>query len=58
MDNKYVCPVCHNTEHPPGAKFCMICGEAFPLHREEKQSPKERSQDWAAHLRERFERCE
>lgn len=28
---RYVCPVCHNSEHLPGAKFCMICGTAFPL---------------------------
>lgn len=27
----YTCPVCHNTQHPPGAKFCMVCGTAFPL---------------------------
>lgn len=26
----YECPQCHNTEHVPGAKFCMICGMAFP----------------------------
>lgn len=60
MDNKYVCPVCHNTEHPPGAKFCMVCGEAFPLHMSEDQrkAVEKRDQDWKAHLRERFERCE
>ena len=28
---EYTCPVCHNTEHLPGAKFCMVCGTAFPL---------------------------
>lgn len=27
----YVCPVCHNDRHPPGAKFCMVCGTGFPL---------------------------
>lgn len=27
----YTCPVCHNTEHLPGTKFCMVCGTAFPL---------------------------
>lgn len=27
----YTCPVCHNTEHLPGAKFCMVCGTAFPM---------------------------
>lgn len=27
----YECPVCHNTEHLPGAKFCMVCGTGFPL---------------------------
>lgn len=30
----YECPVCHNTEHLPGAKFCMVCGNGFPLSRE------------------------
>ena len=24
----YVCPSCH---HPPGARFCYICGMGFPL---------------------------
>lgn len=24
--SEYVCPVCHNEEHLPGAKFCMACG--------------------------------
>lgn len=24
------CPKCHNAEHPKGAKFCIICGLAFP----------------------------
>lgn len=33
---RYVCPVCHNAEHPPGAKFCMICGTAFPLSNQEE----------------------
>lgn len=28
---KYVCPICHNEEHLPGARFCMVCGTAFPL---------------------------
>lgn len=23
---RYACPVCHNEEHLPGARFCMICG--------------------------------
>lgn len=27
----YICPVCHNEEHLPGARFCMVCGAAFPL---------------------------
>lgn len=27
----YICPRCHNGEHPKGAKFCIICGLAFPL---------------------------
>lgn len=27
----YACPVCHNMEHLPGSKFCMVCGTAFPL---------------------------
>lgn len=31
----YTCPNCHNTEHLPGAKFCMICGLAFPLKKED-----------------------
>lgn len=30
----YECPRCHNTEHPPGAKFCMVCGLGFPLKKE------------------------
>lgn len=29
----HICPQCHNTEHLPGAKFCMICGLAFPSER-------------------------
>ena len=33
---QYVCPVCHNAEHLPGAKFCMICGTAFPLSNQEE----------------------
>lgn len=33
---RYVCPVCHNTEHLPGARFCMICGEPFPLSKQGK----------------------
>ena len=32
----YECPVCHNTEHLPRAKFCMICGEPFPLSKQGK----------------------
>ena len=32
----YECPICHNTEHLPGAKFCMICGEPFPLSKQGK----------------------
>ena len=28
----YACPVCHNMEHLPGSKFCMVCGTAFPLN--------------------------
>lgn len=35
-DLPYECPRCHNTEHLPGAKFCMICGEAFPLSEQRK----------------------
>ncbi len=27
----YVCPSCHNMDHPPGARFCYICGMGFPL---------------------------
>lgn len=27
----YVCPDCHNDRHPPGAKFCIVCGTGFPL---------------------------
>ena len=23
------CPTCHNSEHLPGAKFCMICGKSL-----------------------------
>lgn len=26
-----VCPVCHNADHRPGAKFCWVCGYGFPL---------------------------
>ena len=33
---QYVSPVCHNAEHLPGAKFCMICGTAFPLSNQEE----------------------
>lgn len=33
---RYVCPVCHNAEHLPGAKFCVICGTAFPLSNQEE----------------------
>lgn len=33
---RYVCPVCHNTEHLPGARFCMICGEPFPLSKQRR----------------------
>ena len=33
---QYVCPVCHNAEHLPGEKFCMICGTAFPLSNQEE----------------------
>lgn len=32
----YVCPSCHNTDHPPGARFCYICGLGFPLSRQPK----------------------
>ena len=28
---KYICPVCHNEEHPARARFCMVCGTAFPM---------------------------
>lgn len=35
---KYVCPVCHNKEHLPGARFCMVCGTGFPL-KEQLLSP-------------------
>ena len=30
---KLVCPVCHNADHKPGAKFCWVCGYGFPLSR-------------------------
>ena len=33
---RYACPVCHNTEHLPEARFCMICGEPFPLSKQGK----------------------
>jgi len=33
----YECQQCRNTEHLPGAKFCMICGEAFPLSEQGKE---------------------
>lgn len=26
----YECPVCHNTEHRPGALICKVCGEPLP----------------------------
>ena len=29
-------PVCGNAERLPGAKFCMICGTAFPLSNQEE----------------------
>lgn len=32
----YTCPVCHNTQHPPGAKFCTVCGTGFPLDGDRK----------------------
>ena len=32
----YVCPSCHNTDHPPGARFCYICGLGFPMSRQPK----------------------
>lgn len=25
----YTCPSCHNSEHLPGAKFCMACGKSI-----------------------------
>ena len=34
----YICPVCHNEEHLPGARFCMVCGTGFPL-KEQPPSP-------------------
>lgn len=33
---RYECPVCHNTEHLKGAKFCMICGT--PIQQAEEVS--------------------
>lgn len=33
---RYECPVCHNTEHLKGAKFCMICGT--PIQKAEEVS--------------------
>jgi hypothetical protein len=27
----YVCPVCENEEHPPGARFCKICGNEIAV---------------------------
>ena len=32
----YTCPVCHNTQHPPWAKFCTVCGTGFPLDGDRK----------------------
>lgn len=32
----YVCPSCHNTDHPPGARFCYVCGLGFPLSMQPK----------------------
>lgn len=32
----YVCPICHNTDHLSGARFCMICGEPLPLSKQRK----------------------
>lgn len=26
----YKCPTCKNTDHVPGAKICMICGQPIP----------------------------
>lgn len=26
-----ICPVCHNDDHRPGARFCWVCGYGFPL---------------------------
>lgn len=30
MPQAYECPVCHNTEHRPGALICKVCGEPLP----------------------------
>lgn len=30
MPQVYKCPVCHNTEHRPGALICKVCGEPLP----------------------------
>ena len=30
MPQVYECPVCHNTEHSPGALICKVCGEPLP----------------------------
>lgn len=32
----YVCPSCHNTDHPPAARFCYVCGLGFPLSMQPK----------------------
>jgi|GEM_PF-6058341 len=25
----YICPTCGNEEHPPEARFCIICGKSL-----------------------------
>jgi len=30
-NRKYICPKCENSEHPPQAKFCKICGNKIKI---------------------------
>ena len=32
MTDKLICPLCHNEDNRPGAKFCWVCGSGFPLN--------------------------
>lgn len=34
----YVCPSCHNMDHPPGSRFCYVCGLGFSLSRQPKST--------------------